>query len=127
MACRPGLDWTHFMSRPLQSTGWTTFSAGTASTSPMQCCAVRLSQSAAQQALNHLSSARHSNSLRSKQMRTPNAIIEELHEVREAIAEASDNDLKKIAEAARARQTHSGHEVVRLPPRPPVGSAKKAS
>lgn len=60
-------------------------------------------------------------------MRTPDAIIEELHQVREAIAEASDNDLKKIAEAARARQKRSGHEVVRLPPRPPVDGAQKAS
>ena len=60
-------------------------------------------------------------------MRAPDAIIEELHEVREAIAEASDNDLKKIAEAARARQKHSGHKVVRLPPRPPVDGAQKAS
>ncbi|MEO8183944.1 MAG: hypothetical protein ABI895_34405 [Deltaproteobacteria bacterium] len=60
-------------------------------------------------------------------MRTPDAIIEELHQVREALAEASDNDLKQIAEAARARQKHSGHEVVRLPPRPPVDRAQKAS
>ena len=60
-------------------------------------------------------------------MRTPDAIIEELHEVREAIAKASDNDLKKIAEAARARQQLSGHQVVRLEPKPPTDRAQKAS
>jgi hypothetical protein len=59
-------------------------------------------------------------------MSKPDAIIEELHEVREAIAKASDNDLKRIAEAARARQKDSGHEVVRLSPKQ-VDRAKKAA
>ena len=54
------------------------------------------------------------------------AIVEELHEVREAIAKASDDDLKRIAEAARARQKDSGHQVVRLPPKR-VDRAQKAS
>ncbi len=36
-------------------------------------------------------------------MRTQDPIVEELHAIREALAEASDNDLAKIVEAARAR------------------------
>jgi hypothetical protein len=59
-------------------------------------------------------------------MSKSDAIIEELHEAREAIAKANDNDLKRIAEAARARQKDSGHEVVRLPPKR-VDGAQKAS
>ena len=59
-------------------------------------------------------------------MRPQDPIIEELHAVREALAKASDNDLKKIADAAKARQLKSGHEVVRLPPKR-VDQAQKAS
>ena len=59
-------------------------------------------------------------------MRTQDPIVEELHAIREALAEASDNDLAKIVEAARARQVTSGHEVVQLPPRS-VDKAQKAS
>ena len=59
-------------------------------------------------------------------MRTLDTIIEELHEVREALAKANDNDLKRIAEAARARQQDSGHEVVRLPPKQ-LNRSQKAS
>jgi hypothetical protein len=59
-------------------------------------------------------------------MSKPDTIIEELHEIREAIAAAGDNDLTRIADAARARQRDSGHEVVRLPPKQ-VDGAKKAS
>lgn len=59
-------------------------------------------------------------------MSKPDTIIEELHDIREALAKASGDDLKRIAEAARARQKDSGHEVVRLPPKQ-VGGAQKAS
>jgi hypothetical protein len=59
-------------------------------------------------------------------MSKPDTIIDELHEIREAIAKASDNDLKQIADAARVRQKDSGHEVVRLPPKQ-VSGAQKAS
>jgi hypothetical protein len=59
-------------------------------------------------------------------MNKSDAIVEELHEIREAIAKASDNDLKRIAEAARARQKDSGHDVVRLPSKP-VDRTQKAS
>jgi hypothetical protein len=59
-------------------------------------------------------------------MHPPDPILEELHEIRDAIANASDRDLKKIAEAARARQIDSGHEVVRLSPRR-IEVAKEAS
>ena len=53
-------------------------------------------------------------------------IVDEIHAIREAIAKASDNDLRKIAEAARARQRASGRQVVTLPPRQ-ASAAKKAS
>jgi hypothetical protein len=59
-------------------------------------------------------------------MSKPDAIIEELHEIRDAIAKAGDNDLKRIAEAARTRQKDSGHEVVQLPPKR-VDRAQKVS
>ena len=53
-------------------------------------------------------------------------IVDEIHAIREAMAKASDNDLRKIAEAARARQRASGRQVVTLPPRQ-ASAAKKAS
>jgi|EndMetStandDraft_4_1072995.scaffolds.fasta_scaffold2553109_1 hypothetical protein len=59
-------------------------------------------------------------------MRTQDPIVEELHAIREALAEASDNDLAKIVEAARARQQTSGHPIVELPPKR-VGKTQKAS
>jgi hypothetical protein len=59
-------------------------------------------------------------------MRTQDPIVEELHAIREALAEASDNDLAKIVEAARTRQLTSGHDVVQLPPKR-VDKAQKAS
>ena len=55
-----------------------------------------------------------------------NPILEELHRARDALAKASDNDLLKIAEAARSRQQESGRPAVRLPPRR-ADSAKRAS
>jgi hypothetical protein len=51
----------------------------------------------------------------------PNSIVEELHTIREALAEASENDLAKIVKAARTRQQTSGHEVVLLPPKRVTG------
>jgi len=59
-------------------------------------------------------------------MHTQDPIVEELHAIREALAEASGNDLTKIVEAARARQQTSGHQVVELPPKR-VDKAQKAS
>jgi hypothetical protein len=53
-------------------------------------------------------------------------IVEEIHAIRDAISKASDNDLRKIADAARSRHKASGRPSVKLPPkrrRP----AKKAS
>ncbi len=44
-------------------------------------------------------------------------ILEEIHAFREALSKASGDDLRTIAEAARARQAQSGRQVVRLPPR----------
>lgn len=51
-------------------------------------------------------------------------IIEEIHSVRDALSQVSDNDIRKIAEAARARQLLSGRKSVRLPPREPKGTQK---
>ena len=53
-------------------------------------------------------------------------IVAEIHAIRDAIAKASDNDLQKIAEAARARQKAAGRQTLRLPPRRTV-AAQKAS
>ena len=53
-------------------------------------------------------------------------IVEEIHAIREALAKASNNDLRKIAEAANARQVASGRKAVCLPPRR-TKPAKKAS
>lgn len=44
-------------------------------------------------------------------------IIAEIHAVREALSRASDDDIRKVAEAAKARQAESGRKSVRLPPR----------
>lgn len=59
-------------------------------------------------------------------MRTQDHVVEELHVIREALSDASDNDLRKIVEAARARQLSSGYEIVDLPPRR-VDKTQKAS
>lgn len=56
----------------------------------------------------------------------PDPIVEEIHAVREALSRSSDDDLRKIAEAARARQVQSGRTAVRLPPRK-ASSTRKAS
>ena len=53
-------------------------------------------------------------------------IIDEIHAIREALSKASGDDLRKIAEAARARQAQSGRQTVRLPPRK-VKETRKAS
>lgn len=50
-------------------------------------------------------------------MQSPDPIIDEIHAIREAIASANDDDIRKIAEAARARQQQGDAEVVSLPPR----------
>ncbi len=47
----------------------------------------------------------------------PDSIVEEIHAIREALSKASNNDIRKIAEAAKARQAQSGRNAVRLPPR----------
>ena len=59
-------------------------------------------------------------------MRSQDPILEELHAIREALAKASENDLEKIAQAAKSRQQKSDHEVVRLPPKR-VDRTQKAS
>jgi len=46
-------------------------------------------------------------------------IIEEIHAVREEIAREAGYDIERILEAARARQSASGREAVRLSPRRP--------
>ena len=54
-------------------------------------------------------------------------IIDEIHAIREALAEAAGYDAEKIAEAARVREARSGWKAVTLPPRPAVVFKKKAS
>ena len=56
----------------------------------------------------------------------PDPIIEEIHAIREALSRESRHDIRKIAEAAKARQAESGREAVRLPPRK-AKAARKAS
>jgi hypothetical protein len=56
----------------------------------------------------------------------PDPIIEEIHAVREALSRVSGDDIRKIAEAAKARQRESGRKTVRLPPRK-AKAARKAS
>lgn len=56
----------------------------------------------------------------------PDPIIEEIHAIREALSKESGHDIRKIAEAAKARQTESGREAVRLPPRK-AKAARRAS
>jgi hypothetical protein len=46
-----------------------------------------------------------------------NRIVDEIHAVRDALSKASGHDIRKIAEAAKARQAESGKKAVRLPPR----------
>ena len=53
-------------------------------------------------------------------------IVDEIHAIREAMAKASGDDLRKIAEAARSRQAANGRKVVSLPPRRSA-KAKQAS
>ena len=47
----------------------------------------------------------------------PDPIIEEIHAIREELSKASGDDIRKIAEAAKARQAQGCRKVVRLPPR----------
>lgn len=44
-------------------------------------------------------------------------ILDEIHAVREALSRAAGHDIRKIADAAKARQAESGKKSVRLPPR----------
>ncbi|MBI5525999.1 MAG: hypothetical protein HY897_06660 [Deltaproteobacteria bacterium] len=53
-------------------------------------------------------------------------IIEEIHDIRAALSKASGDDIRKIAEAAKARQEASGRKAVRFPSRQ-AKLVKKAS
>ena len=53
-------------------------------------------------------------------------IIDKIHAVRRALSMASGDDIRRIAEAAKARQAESGKKSVRLPPRK-ARAARKAS
>lgn len=46
-----------------------------------------------------------------------NRLLDEIHAARDTIAQASENSLQRIAEAAKAREKESGHKVVRLGPK----------
>lgn len=56
----------------------------------------------------------------------PDPILEEIHAIREALSRVAGDDIRKIAEAAKARQVESGLDAVRLPPRK-VKATRKAS
>ncbi|HKI01123.1 MAG TPA: hypothetical protein VKK31_04015 [Thermoanaerobaculia bacterium] len=60
-------------------------------------------------------------------MPTTDPIIEEIHAIREALAEEASFDAEKVAEAACKRQAESGRKAVTLPPRPVAAVKKKAS
>ena len=59
-------------------------------------------------------------------MKPSNAIVDEVRGAREALARESGDDLEKIVEAARVRQSKSDRKTVSLPPKK-TGSAKRAS
>lgn len=59
-------------------------------------------------------------------MKSSDSIVDEVRAAREAVAKASDDNLEKIVEAARARQSQSGRQVVTHAPRKAV-STKRAS
>ncbi|MBI4705003.1 MAG: hypothetical protein HY744_28180 [Deltaproteobacteria bacterium] len=53
-------------------------------------------------------------------------IVEEIHAMREALSKAAGDDIRKIAEAAKARHVQGGRGAVRMPPRQ-AKTARKAS
>jgi hypothetical protein len=53
-------------------------------------------------------------------------IVDEIHAIREALSRASGDDIRKIAEAAKARQVRSARKAEKFPPRK-VRLTKKAS
>lgn len=53
-------------------------------------------------------------------------IVEEIHAIRDALSKESDDDIRKIAKAAKARQDQGDRKAVRLAPRKPP-SARRAS
>jgi hypothetical protein len=58
-------------------------------------------------------------------MPTKDGIVEEVHAVREAIAQESGHELDRIIDAALARQASKKRRVVRLPPKK-VAASKEA-
>ena len=44
-------------------------------------------------------------------------IVEEVHAIRESLSRSCDHDIRKIAEAAKARQEKSGLKAVRFAPK----------
>ena len=59
-------------------------------------------------------------------MKSSDSIVDEVRAAREALAKESDDNLEKIVEAARARQSESGRKIVTLPPKK-TDSAQRAS
>jgi SpoVK/Ycf46/Vps4 family AAA+-type ATPase len=54
-------------------------------------------------------------------------IVEDLHKVREALAERFGNDIQAICADAQRRQDSEGHRVVSLAPRPVVVSSRESA
>ena len=54
-------------------------------------------------------------------------IVDDLHKVREALAERFGNDIQAICADAQRRQGSEGHRVVSLAPRPVVAASTRES
>jgi hypothetical protein len=59
-------------------------------------------------------------------MKSSDSIVDEVRAAREALAKESADNLEKIVEAARARQSKGGRKIVTLPPKK-TDSAQRAS
>jgi hypothetical protein len=59
-------------------------------------------------------------------MKSSDSIVDEVRAAREALAKESDDNLERIVEAARARQSKSGRKIVTLRPKK-TDSAHRAS
>jgi hypothetical protein len=53
-------------------------------------------------------------------MKFSDPIVDEVRAAREAIVEACDYDLDKLAVVLREHELKSGRRLVRLPPKPPI-------
>lgn len=50
-------------------------------------------------------------------MRYSDSVVDEVREIRDAIAKECDYDIEKLAQSLKAHEAQSGRKVVRLPPK----------